>query len=127
MSTQFSISPSGNIIIDKAGNHFEIGKTFKIGISIQNHSRHCLWIGEVKYKVSERMSNQFTMIYFQTLNDVGMMNNHKVCSMENDSQSAPKEWQDQIAVEAWEAMHNKEMTPEIAAELGLSVTPAKQN
>lgn len=44
-----------------------------------------------------------------------------------DSQSTPKEWQDQIAVEAWEAMHNKEMTPEVAAELGLSVTPVKRD
>lgn len=47
--------------------------------------------------------------------------------VESGSQPAPKEWQDQIAIEAWEAMHNKEMTPEIAAELGLSVTPTKQD
>lgn len=43
------------------------------------------------------------------------------------TQSAPQEWQDQVAVEAWESMHNKVMTPEIAAELGLSITPTKKD
>jgi len=45
---------------------------------------------------------------------------------ESDSLSGiPKEWVDQITLEAWEAMHGEAMSPEKMAELGLSTTPTK--
>ncbi|MGD9686428.1 MAG: hypothetical protein AB7U43_05580 [Desulfobacter sp.] len=39
----------------------------------------------------------------------------------------PQSWEDQVAIEAWEALHGEVMSPEKMAELGLSTAPSKKD
>jgi len=81
MIPQPTDSRHGDIVIQVNGCGWVCWKAGAVDLGIKNDWRKSFVVVQIKNKITQRMGDQFAIIGFKTLDDVGMMYNHQISAL----------------------------------------------